>query len=82
MVYWRDSGEGWQDPTVVGTGPPGSYDHLGVFSGATIEDGYMGFPTAQVKAMPDDFTLRTTKQGHFSTGDILINKVSLELIIV
>ena len=45
-MYWTDSGAGWQDSTVLGTGPPGSYDHLGVFSGAAIEHGYMGYPTA------------------------------------
>lgn len=55
LVYWKDSGKGWQDPTVIETGPPGSYDHLGVFSGATVEDGYMGYPTAfytSVKRLP------------------------------
>ena len=46
LIYWTDSGAGWQDSTVIGTGPPGSYDHLGVFSGAAIENGYMGYPTA------------------------------------
>ena len=46
MIYWVDAGAGWQNPQVFGPGPPGSYDHLGLLSGATIEDGYMGFPTA------------------------------------
>jgi beta-fructofuranosidase len=46
LIHWTDSGAGWQDPTVIGTGPNGSYDHLGVFSGATVENGYMGYPTA------------------------------------
>jgi beta-fructofuranosidase len=30
----------------LGPGPLGSPDHLGVFSGATVEDGYNGFPTS------------------------------------
>lgn len=46
MIYWVDAGGGWQNPTVLGPGPLGSPDHLGVFSGATVEDGYNGFPTA------------------------------------
>lgn len=46
LIYWTDSGAGWQNPTVIGTGPNGSYDHLGVFSGATVENVYMDYPTA------------------------------------
>jgi beta-fructofuranosidase len=55
LVYWIDSGAGWENPTVIGRGPPGSYDHLGIFSGSAIENGYMGYPTAfytSVKRLP------------------------------
>jgi len=55
LVYWSDSGEGWQNPTVIGPGPNGTYDDLGVFSGGTVENGYMGYPTTlytSVKHLP------------------------------
>lgn len=55
LVYWIDSGAGWQDPTVIRAGPNTSYDRLGVFSGSTVENGYMGYSTAMytsVKLLP------------------------------
>jgi beta-fructofuranosidase len=59
LVCWTDAGAGWENPTIIGTGPPGSYDHLGVFSGGAIENGYLGYPTAfytSVKRLPIHWT--------------------------